>query len=110
MKPAKMHVPEDIQELLVLLSWMILKAPKFIDATGHFPFQNREYVFQKLNEGLSHNRLALGEGRYHELMRMSDQMRACFEADPEDKTGETAKGCKIIHGMEELLKQSPRRS
>jgi len=63
------------------------------------------YVFQQLNEGLSLNRQTLGEERHKELMRMSDQMRALFEADPEDKTGETLRGCKIIHAMEDILRQ-----
>jgi hypothetical protein len=62
-------------------------------------------VFQQLNEGLSLNRQTLGEERHKELMRMSDQMRALFEADPEDKTGETLRGCKIIHAMEDILRQ-----
>jgi hypothetical protein len=74
------------------------------------PFLNLGYVFQQLHEGLSHNRPTLGEERYHELMRMSDRMRALFEADPEDKIGETLKGCKIIHEMEDILRQVRRKS
>jgi hypothetical protein len=74
------------------------------------PFLNLGYVFQQLHEGLSHNRPTLGEERYHELMQMSDRMRALFEADPEDKTGETLKGCKIIHEMEDILRQVRRKS
>ena len=89
---------------------MLLKAPKFIDKTGHFPFQNVGYVFEKLNAGLSHNRLTLGEERYRELMRMSDGMRAYFEADPENKTGETRKGRDIIYEMEKILKEARRKS
>jgi hypothetical protein len=63
-----------------------------------------------LREGLNYNRGMLGEERYHELMRMSDRMRAHFEADPEDKTGETLKGCEIIHEMEDILRQVRRKS
>ena len=74
------------------------------------PFLNLDYVFQQLNEGLSHNRQTLGEERYHELMRMSDRMRALFEADPENKTGETRKGRDIIHEMEDILRQARRKS
>ncbi|MGO4872690.1 MAG: hypothetical protein ACLPGW_19155 [Roseiarcus sp.] len=81
-----------------------------MDKTGYFPYRNLDYVFRQLNEGLSFNRPTLGEERYHELMRMSDQMRALFEADPEDKTGDTLKGCKIIHEMEDILKQVRRKS
>jgi hypothetical protein len=89
---------------------MLVSAPKFLDKTGWLPFLNLDYVFQQLDEGLSHNRRTLGEERYHELMRMSDRMRALFEADPEDKTGETMKGCKIIHEMEDMLRQVGRKS
>ncbi len=89
---------------------MLISAPKFMDKTGYFPYRNLDYVFRQLNEGLSFNRPTLGEERYHELMRMSDQMRALFEADPEDKTGDTLKGCKIIHEMEDILKQVRRKS
>jgi hypothetical protein len=89
---------------------MLLGAPTFLDRTGYFPYRNLDYDFQQLTEGLSNIRQTLGEERYNELMRMSDQMRALFEADPEDKTGETLKGCKIIHEMEDILIQVRRKS
>jgi hypothetical protein len=41
---------------------------------------------------------------------MSDRMRAHFEADPEDKTDDSLKGRDIIVEMENLLKQSVRKS
>jgi hypothetical protein len=110
MKPAKMYVPENIQDLLEFVVSMQISAPKFLDKTGYLPFLNIEYVFRQLHEGLDHNRRTLGEERYHELMGMSDQMRALFEADPEDKTGETLQGCKIIHQMEDILRQVRRKS
>lgn len=109
MKP-KVHIAQNIQELLELTSSMLLSAPKFLDRTGYFPYRNLDYVFRELHEGLNHNRRRLGEERYRDLMRMSDQMRALFEADPEDKTGDTLKGCKIIHEMEDILKQVRRKS
>jgi hypothetical protein len=110
MKPAKMHVAQNIQELMELLSSMLLSAPRFRDRTGYLPFLHLDYVFRQLGEGLNYNRLRLGEERYAELTRMSDQMRALFEADPEDKTGETSEGCKIIQEMEDILKQARRKS
>ena len=72
-----MHIPGDIQDLLVLLS-----------------------------EGLALNRPSLGEERYPALQKMSEQMRLQFEADPEDKTGERLQGCKIIHAIEEILREA----
>jgi hypothetical protein len=89
---------------------MLGSAPKFLDQTGYLPFLNLNYVFRELSEGLSFNRSTLGEERYHELVRMSDKMRALFEADPEDKSGQTLAGRKIILEMEELLKQMQRKS
>jgi len=105
-----MYLPQDIGELVDFLRSMVLSAPKFLDKTGYFPYQNLDYVFKQLNEGFNCNRPALGDERYHELMRMSDQIRVLFEADPEDKTGDTLKGCKIIHQMEDILKQARRKS
>jgi hypothetical protein len=105
-----MYIPSDVGEVLDHLSSMLLGAPTFLDRTGYFPYRNLDYDFQQLTEGLSNIRQTLGEERYNELMRMSDQMRALFEADPEDKTGETLKGCKIIHEMEDILTQVRRKS
>ena len=92
------------------LGWMLLKSPKFVDKTGYFPFLNLDYVFSELNDGLVLNRPALGEARYHELTQMSGQIRALFEADPENKTGETRKGRDIIYEMEDIVKQTRRKS
>ena len=110
MKPVKIRVPQNLIENLEILSSMLVSAPKLLDKTGYFLYMNLEYVFQQLNQGLSHNRQTLGEERYNELMRMSDQMRALFEADPEGKTRETLKGCKIIHKMEDILRQARQKS
>jgi hypothetical protein len=110
MQPAKVRVPQNIPELLDLLISMLLSAPKFTDKTGWLPFLNLDYVFRQLNEGLSLNRQTIGEERYQELVRMSDQMRALFEADPDNKTGETRKGRDMIYEMEDILKQVRRKS
>ena len=106
MQTAKIRIPQNISELLDLLVSMLLSAPRFTDKTGWLPFLDLEYVFRQLNAGLDYNRQTIGEERYQELMQMSDRMRALFEADPEDKTGETLEGCKIIHEMEDILRQA----
>jgi hypothetical protein len=110
MKPAKMYIPRDLGEILDQLSHMLLGAPQFLDKTGYFPYRNLDYDFQQLSGGLSNIRQTLGEERYQELAGMAARMRAHFEADPEDKTGETLKGCKIIHEMEDILKQVRQKS
>jgi len=38
-------------------------------------------------------------------MAMSDEMRILFEADPEDETGDTLKGCEIPHEMQDILER-----
>src|SRR5215470_7452061 len=103
MRPIKMYIPGNIQELREFVVSMLISAPKFLDKTGYLPFRNLDYTFRQLHEGLAQNRQTLGDERYQELMRMSDRIRALFEADPEDKTGETSEGCKIIHQMEDIL-------
>jgi len=105
-----MYVPQDANELLEFVVSMLSSAPEFKDKTGYFPHQDLDYVFRQLTGGLIHNRQTLGEERYQELTRMSARMRALFEADPEDKTGETLEGCKIIHAMEDILRQARRAS
>lgn len=110
MKETRVRIPRDIPELLDLLISMRSSAPNFIDKTGRLPFRNLEYRFQQLNGGLAHNRREIGEERFRELQRMSAQIRALFEADPDDKTGETREGCKIIYEMFDLLKEALRKA
>jgi hypothetical protein len=105
MLPANWYISQGVSEIIDQLGMMMLKSPTFVDDTGYFSWQNIETVFHQLNEGLRLIRGKLGEERYGELMEMSDRMRAHFEADPEEKTDETRKGCKLILDIEELLKQ-----
>jgi hypothetical protein len=110
MKPPEIRVAKNTLEIHEMLSRILLSAPKFIDRTGYFPYWNLDYAFRELNAGLEHNRSRLGEQRYQTLMAMSDRVRALFEADPEDKTGDTLKGCMIIHEMLDILRQARRKS
>jgi hypothetical protein len=110
MKPVNMHVPQNVSELITLINSLLTSAPQFLDRTGYMPFLNLDFVFQELSEGLSFNRSRMGEERCHQLMQMSDEMRRLFEADPDDKTGQTLEGCKIIHKMEDILRDARRKS
>ena len=92
-----------------LLASMTLGAPKFKDKTGYFPQRNLDTEFFALNEGLLAVRKKLGDERYATLRALSDEMRALFEADPEDKTGDTQAGREIIHEMEDILRSTARR-
>lgn len=104
------HIPQSVGELLDKLASMMLSAPSFKDKTGFFPQKNIETAFFALNEGLLAVRKKLGEERYATLRALSDKMRALFEADPEDKTGDTQAGREIIHEMEDILKSAAKRS
>jgi hypothetical protein len=63
-----------------------------------------------LNEGLLVIRKELGEERYATLRAMSDKMRALFEADPEDKTGDTRAGHMLINEMDDILTDVAKRA
>ncbi len=99
----KPYVPQDVGELLDYLGYMMLASPTFKDKTGYFPRQNIDTAFLGLNEGLLVARKVLGKERYATLRALSDKMRALFEADPGDKTGDTHAGCMLIHEMEDIL-------
>ena len=98
------YIPQDIGGLMDKLGAMMLTSPTFKDKTGYFPEINIETEFFALNEGLLAVRRKLGEERYAALRALSDKMRALFEPDPEDKTGDTQAGREIIHEMEDILR------
>ena len=103
------YVPQNIAELLEMLSYMKLYSPTFKDETGYFPQRNIDTAFFALNEGLLVVRKKLGEERYAMLRDLSDRMRALFEADPEDKTGDARAGRRLIHEMEDILESAAKR-
>ncbi len=104
------YIPQSIGELMDKLGAMMLGAPSFKDKTGYFPQMNIDTQFLALNEGLLAIRKKLGEERYAALKTLSDKMRALFEADPEDKTGDTQAGREIIHEMEDILRSAAKRT
>jgi len=99
------YVPKNINELNDLIGAMVLRSPTFIDKTGYFPAQNIDVTFRALNESLDLVRDELGEDLYRKFRAMSDQMRAHFEADPGDKTGDTQKGRELLFDIHEILTQ-----
>jgi len=110
MRNLQPYIPKGIGGVMDTLASVMLGSPTFKDKTGHFPEQNVETTFYSLNEGLKLLRPKLGDELYQRVMEMSHQMRAYFEADPEDKTGEANKGRKLILEMEDLLKATSRKS
>ena len=103
------YIPQTVGELMDKIRAMMLSAPTFKDKTGYFPGKNLDTEFFALNEGLLAVRKKLGEERYAALKALSDKMRPLFEADPEDKTGETQAGREIIHEMEDILGSAAKR-
>ncbi len=108
--PYKPHVPQDVGELLAYLSHVMLASPTFIDETGYLPEENIDTTFFSLNKGLLVVRKKLGEERYAALTALSDKMRALFEADPDDETGDTHAGRMLIHEMEDILRSVAKRA
>lgn len=102
-RPYEPYIPETIGEIMDLLATMMLYSPTLRDPLGQFPEQNIDTEFFALNEGLKLVRKKLGDERYSALVALSDRVRALFEADPKDETGETAAGRELILEMEDLL-------
>jgi hypothetical protein len=101
--PYKPYVPRDLGGVLDFLALMMLFSPTFKDKTGYFPERNVDTTFYSLNEGLLGIRKTLGEERYATLRDMSVKMRALFESDPDEKTGDTTAGRMLIQDMEDIL-------
>ena len=83
------------------LGFMFVKSPTFVDPV--FPGRSVETAFLQLNEGLRNVRKELGEERFHALVALSDEVRAHFEADPQDSNGEAWAGRRLLQEMQEML-------
>jgi hypothetical protein len=103
-RPYRPHIDISLGELLDTMTFMLLSSPKFQDDSGYLRGMSLETSFYGLNESLRRLQPQLGEALYAKLTAMSDQMRAYFEADPEQTTGETRKGKDLVYDMEELIK------
>lgn len=99
----KRYMPEDIGDVLDHLELMLGPAPKFDFSSHLFPNRNIDSEFYVLNEGLTTIRNEVGEEIYTSLSSLSNRMRAHFEADPDDKNGETSNGIECLHEMYEIL-------
>ena len=98
---AKLYIPQGISEIIDHLAMMMLYAPTF--EHDFFEDQNVDTVFQELNQALSLIQKQLGPERYETLVSLSTRMRAAFEADPENKTGEASQGRRLIEEMQVVL-------
>jgi hypothetical protein len=97
------YIPKAVGELIDLFGSVVLSAPTFEDTTGYFPGKNIDTEFLAMYEGLKNVKSKIGEDNYQALLAMTGQMRAYFDADPEDKTGDTTKGMQLALDMIEIL-------
>jgi hypothetical protein len=101
----RLYIPKSFGDLLENLNAILLCSPKFVDPTGGYePWRSLEARFYTFNEGIRDLRSQLGEECYEKLAAMSDRIRACFQADPDETTGETRKGKDLVYDMEDLIK------
>ncbi len=97
------YVPEEETELCDMLGSMLLASPKFAADPVYFPDLTIHTEFKGLDAGINLLRPQLGEEIYVKLIEMSSQAKRLFEADPDDKTGETKRGQEIILDMLDIV-------
>jgi len=103
----KPYIAQTVGDLMDEFASMMFSSPKFEDDSGYFPGMSIDTEFLALNEGLKNLRRRLGDDRYQRLVALSGRMRAHFEADPDDKTGESIRGREIILEMRDILQEVP---
>jgi hypothetical protein len=96
------YVPRSLGEIWDYLGAMMLESPTFKD--DYITEKSIDTVFNCLNEGLESVRPKVGEEKYAALIALSGRMKALFEADPKDETGETVQGRELILEMEDILR------
>lgn len=99
------YVPQALSEIWDLLGSMYLHAPMFLDKTGDFPERNIDSEFHILVESFGVVRKKLGEERYARLIDLVARAKALFAADPEDKTGDTDAGRKLLTEIEDIIQE-----
>jgi hypothetical protein len=100
---SKNRVAETLSELADQADTIASMAPRFDSSHIYYPWENIDTNFEAFNEGLQRLRAQLGEGLFETLVAMAAQMRACFDADPENRTGETRKGKQIGTDIADLV-------
>ena len=96
------YVPKTVDELGDMLGFIAILAPKFEDPM--FPGRNVSSVFEQLNKALDLLRSKIGEEKFRALSQLSQEMRAHFDADPEDEDGAARVGRAIAHKMQSILR------
>ena len=103
------YIPTGMGEVRDYVGSMVLGAPRFIDKTGFYPDQDVNSEFFALIEGFKTIQKRLGEDNYQKVVALAQQAKALFEADPDDKTGDSTKGRECLFEIEDILKAANRR-
>lgn len=99
------YIPQTLSEIWDLLGSMWLSAPTFVDYAGDFPERGINTEFQILIESFGMVRAKLGDQRYAKLIDLAVQAKARFAADPDDKTGESDVGRKLLSEIEDIIRE-----
>ena len=100
------YIPQTTGEIYDLLIAFVHESPSFVDASGDFPWRNLESEFHALNQGWKNVRKKLGEEEYGLAVSITARMKEMFVRDPEDVTGETQEGRKLVYQLEDIIKRS----
>jgi hypothetical protein len=105
MNKLRIYVPKTLSEIWDKLGSMWLSNPTFVDIAGQFPFRNIDTEFYALTESFGVVRKKLGEERYVKLIDLAARAKASFAADPDDKTGESAEGRRLLSEIENVIQE-----
>ncbi len=104
------YIPLTTGEIYDLLAAFIGDSPTFKDKTGWFPDMNIETEFHALYEGWKNVRKKLGEEDYARALAITARMKEMFLDDPEDVTGESHAGRKLVWQLEDIIRESNTRA
>jgi hypothetical protein len=100
------YIPQTTGEIYDSLARFIGDSPKFEDKTGFERDRTIETEFYALYEGWKNVRKKLGEEDYARALVITAKMKEMFLADPEDVTGETHEGRKLVWQLEDIIRES----
>lgn len=96
-------MPGSLSEIYHALARLVGGAPTFVDDSGHFPERSIDTDFTMLTAGVGKVRSKVGEERYAALMVLAARAKALFADDPEDSSGKTGEGIKLLYEIEDII-------
>ncbi|NNM76805.1 hypothetical protein HJG53_07830 [Sphingomonas sp. ID1715] len=98
------YIPKTIGELRDHVISLVLNAPKF--EYDFAPWLNIDTDFFALKSGLERLRSKLGDETCERLMKLADEAKTHFAADPEDSNGGADIGRELLVQMDDIIAQS----